>query len=93
MPLDAAIGQVFATRCPGGCHGPLFWLEKLCCGIVKLFSEDNPQKAQNKSFTQLIKATSYVERSNAIIGPEELSIFLAIKRKKWTEIGEIIKLQ
>jgi hypothetical protein len=37
------------------------------------------QKAQNGPSTQLIKATSCIERSNARIGAEELSNFLPIK--------------
>jgi len=36
MPLDAAIGQVFAPYRPGGCHGHRFWRKKLSCGFVEI---------------------------------------------------------
>jgi hypothetical protein len=35
MPLDAAIGQLFALYCPGGRHGHQFWRKKSSCGVVK----------------------------------------------------------
>jgi hypothetical protein len=67
MPLDAAIGKVFAPYCPGGCHGHRLWSKKSSCGVVKLLFEASIQKAQNGPYTQLIEATSCVERSNAMI--------------------------
>jgi hypothetical protein len=42
---------------------------------VQLLSKASVQKAQNGPSTQLIEATSCVERSNATIGAEELSNF------------------
>ena len=73
MPLDAAIGQVVAPYCPSGRHGHRFWRKKSSCGVVKLLFEASVQKARNGPSTQLIEATSCVERSNATIQAEELS--------------------
>jgi hypothetical protein len=58
MPLDAAIGQVFALYCPGGSHGHQFLLIKMSCGID---SKASIQKAQNSPSNHLIEATSCVE--------------------------------
>ena len=77
MPLDAAIGQVFAPYRPGGYHGHRFWHKKSSCGNVKSLSEASVQKAQNGLSTQLIKATRCIERSNATIGAEEFSHLLS----------------
>jgi hypothetical protein len=73
MPLDVAIGRVFVPYCPGGRHGHRFWRKKLICGIVKLLFEASIQKARNGPSTQLIKATSCVERWNTMIKAEELT--------------------
>jgi hypothetical protein len=50
-----------------------FWSKKLSCGIVKSLSKASVQKAQNAPSTQLIEATSCVERSNTTIKAKELS--------------------
>jgi len=50
-----------------------FWPKKLSCGVVKSLSEASVQKALSGPSTQLIKATSCVERTNAMIKAEELS--------------------
>jgi hypothetical protein len=50
-----------------------FWPKKSSCGVVKSLSEANVQKARNRPSTQLIKATSCVERSNATIKAKEHS--------------------
>jgi hypothetical protein len=50
-----------------------FQRKKSSCGVVKSLSEASIQKAQNGPSTQLIKATSCVERLNATIKAEELS--------------------
>jgi len=71
MPLDAAIGRLFAPYCLGGCHGHQFWRKKSSCGIVKSLFEASVKKARNGPSTQLIKATSCVERSNTTIKAEE----------------------
>jgi hypothetical protein len=71
MPLDAAIGQLIAPYRLGGCHGHQFWRKKLSCGIVKSLFEPSVKNAQNGLSTQLIKATSCVERSNATIKANE----------------------
>jgi hypothetical protein len=47
--------------------------EKLSCGVVELLFEASIQKAQNGSSTQLIEATSCVEKLNATIKAEEHS--------------------
>ena len=77
--LDVTIGQVLALYCPGGCHSHQFWHKQSSCGIVKLLSEASVQKTQNRPSSQLIKATSCVERLNATIKTKELCILLAIK--------------
>ncbi len=71
MTLDATIGQLFAPYRLGGHHGHRFRCKKLSCGIVKSIFEARVKKAQNGPFTQLIEATSYVERSNATIKAKE----------------------
>jgi hypothetical protein len=73
MPLDAAIMRLFALFCHGGRHGHRFWREKSSCGVVKLLSKASIQKAQNRSSTQLIKATSCLDRSNTMVKAKELS--------------------
>jgi hypothetical protein len=57
-----------------------FWPKKSSCDVAKSLSESSVQKAQNGPSTQLIEATSCVERSNATIKAESSSNFLAIKR-------------
>jgi hypothetical protein len=41
--------------------------KKLSCGVVKSLSEASVQNARNVPSTQLIKATSCVEKTNATI--------------------------
>jgi hypothetical protein len=67
MPLDAAIGQLFAPYRPSGCHGHRFRCKKLICGVVKSLIEASVKKAQNRPSTQLIEATSCVEWWNTTI--------------------------
>ena len=50
-----------------------FWRKKSSCGVVKSLSKASVQKVQNGPSTQLIEATSCVERSNATIKAKELS--------------------
>ena len=50
-----------------------FDIKKLSCGVVKLLFEASVQKARNGPSTQLIEATSCVERSNATMKAEELT--------------------
>jgi len=73
MPLDTAIGRVFAPYRPSGGHGHQFWLKKSSCGVVKSLFEASIQKAQNGPSTHFIKATSCVERSHNTIKAEEHS--------------------
>jgi hypothetical protein len=74
MPLDdAAIGQLFAPYRPHGRHGHRFWRKQMSCGIVKSLFETSVQKARNGPSTQLIEATSCVERSKVAMKAEELS--------------------
>jgi hypothetical protein len=75
MLLEAIIGQVFAPYHPDRRHGHQFWSKKSSCGVVKLLFEANFQKAQNGPSTQLIEATSCVERWNTTIKAEELCNF------------------
>ncbi len=49
-----------------------FGVKKLGCGIVKSLSEASVQNANNGPSTQLIEATSCIERSNATMKAEEL---------------------
>jgi len=65
MPLDAAIGQVFAPYRPSGRHGHQFWRKKSSCGVVKSLFEASVKKAQNGPSTQLVEATSCIERLNS----------------------------
>ncbi len=67
MPLDAAIGRLFALYCPGGRHGHRFCRKKSSCGVVKSLFKASVKKAPNGPSTQLIKATSCVDRSNTTI--------------------------
>jgi hypothetical protein len=78
MPLDAAIGRLFAPYCPGRRHGHRFQCKKLSCGVVKSLFEASVKKAQNGSSIQLIEATSCVERSNAMIKAKSSANFLVI---------------
>ena len=75
MPLDAAIGQLFAQYRPDRRHGHRVWSKKSSCGIVKSVFEASvqDQKVQNEASNQIIEATSCVERSNAVMKPKELS--------------------
>jgi hypothetical protein len=89
MQLDAAIGQVFAPYCPGRCHGHQFWCKKLSCDIVKLLSEVSIQKAQNGPSTQLIKATSCIERLDVTIKTEYLSYFASYQMLTTGKLGKV----
>ena len=72
MPLDAAIGRVlFTPYRPSGCHGHQFWSKNLSCGVEKPLFEASAQKARNGPSTQLIEATSCVERWSAMIKAKE----------------------
>jgi hypothetical protein len=82
MPPEAAIRQVFTLYRPGRCHVHRFLASKSICGIVKSLSEASVQKARNGPSTQLIKATSCVERSNATIEAKELSYFSSYQMLK-----------
>jgi len=73
MPLDAAIGRVFAPYRPSGRHGHRYWRKKLSCGVVKSLFEASVQKAQNGPSTQLIEAMSCKKRLNDTIKAEEHS--------------------
>jgi hypothetical protein len=50
-----------------------FWPKKSSFGVVKSLSEASVQKALHRPSTQLIDATTCVERMNATIRAEELS--------------------
>ncbi len=89
MQLDAAIGQVFAPYCPGRCHGHQFWCKKLSFDIVTLLSEVNVQKAQNGPSTQLIKATSCIERLDVTIKAEDLIYFASYQTLATDKLGKV----
>ena len=57
-----------------------FGVKKRVVVLRKSLFEDSIKKAQNGPSTQLIEATSCVERSNATIRPNSRTNFLAIKR-------------
>jgi hypothetical protein len=80
MPLDATIGRVFAPYRPSGRHGHRFRRKKSSCGVVKSLFEASVQKAQNSPTTQLIEATSCVERSNATIKAKEHSLLSSYQK-------------
>jgi len=74
MPLDAAIGGVFAPYRPGGRHGHQSRHKKMSCGIVEITFQSQCSKGTKRTpSTQLIEATSCVERSNARMKAVELS--------------------
>jgi hypothetical protein len=50
-----------------------FWPKKLSCGIVKSLFEVSVKKARNGPSTQLIEATSCVERWKTTVKAEELT--------------------
>jgi hypothetical protein len=89
MQLGNAIGQVFAPYCPGRCHGHQFWCKKLSCDIVKLLSKASVQKAQNGPSTQLIKATSCIERLDVTIKAEDLSYFASYQMPTTGKLGKV----
>ena len=49
MPLDAAIGRLFAPYRPCGHHGHRFWRTKSSCGIVKSLFHASFQKGNNRT--------------------------------------------
>ena len=57
---------------PGGLHGHRFWHQKSSCGVVKSLSDASVQKARKGPSTQLIEATSCVDRSNTTMKAKEL---------------------
>jgi hypothetical protein len=68
----ASIHPVLPRQMPW-CHGHQFGRKKSSCGIVKSLFEASGQKAQNGPSTQLIEATSCIERWNAAIKADELT--------------------
>jgi hypothetical protein len=70
---DAPIGRLFAPYRPGVRHGHRFLYKNTSCGVVKSLFEASIKKARNGPSTQLIKATSCVERSYAVIKAEDHS--------------------
>ncbi len=95
-PLNATIRRVFTPYCPGGCHGHQFWLKNRFVPLWNHCSKASIQKAQNRPTTQLIEATSYIERSNATIKDKELSNFSSyqtlIMEKNWWSYQAAMKL-
>ena len=71
MPLDAAIGNYSPRIAPADAMVINFWPKKSICVVVKSLFEAIVKKARNGPSTQLIEATSCVERSNATIKAEE----------------------
>ena len=74
MPLDAAIGQVFALYCPSRRRGHRLRAQKIelwhCeTAVLKLALK----RHKTDPLLSSSKATSCVERSNATIQAEELS--------------------
>ena len=63
LPHIAPANAMVINLCP----------KKMTCGVVKLLSKASDQKAQNGPSTQFIKATSCVEKSNAMIKAKEPS--------------------
>jgi hypothetical protein len=53
-------------------------------------SKASDQHARNGPSTQLIEATCCIERSDAMIGAEDLSYFLAIKREQRTKLVKLL---
>jgi hypothetical protein len=80
MPLDAAIGRLFAPYRLGGHHGHQFRGKKSSCGVVKSLFKASVKKAQNEPSTQLIEEMSCIERATPRLKPKSDADFLAIKR-------------
>jgi hypothetical protein len=94
-PLDAVIGRVLALYCRGGCHGRQL-KSKTHNTTKKLFltteAKSNENFApQNRPFTQLIDATSFVQCEMPHLELKSLRTFLCIKRCEGTKIGTVIK--
>ena len=67
----------------------------MSCSVVKSLFEASVKKAQNGPSTQLIEATSCVERSNATMKPEEhcyLSSYQTLTTIKLSEVTNPKKL-
>jgi hypothetical protein len=60
---------------------------------VKLLYKTSAQKAQNRLNTQLINATSCIERSDTTIRAEDLSYSFSYQMLTTTEIGDVVKVQ
>jgi len=73
MPLEAAIGQIFAPYCPGGHHVINFGVKNQVVALWKSLFEASVQKARNKPSTQLIEATGCVKMWNITVKAEEHS--------------------
>ncbi len=66
-----------------------FGVKNRVVSLWKSLFEASIQMARNRPSTQLVKATSCVERSNATMRVEELKKILAIKHWQRTEIVEV----
>jgi hypothetical protein len=74
MPLDAAIGRVNSPRIALADAIVInFSVKNGVVALWKSLSEASVQKARSGPSTQLVEATSCVERSNAMMKAEELS--------------------
>ena len=73
MPLDAAIGRLFALYHPVDAMAIDFGVKNRVVALWKSLSEASVKKARSGPSNQLIEATSCVERSNATMKVEELS--------------------
>jgi hypothetical protein len=68
----------------------------MSCGDVKLLTKASVQKAQSGPCNQLIKATSCIERLDAMIGAKDLNNFsssqMLMMDKKWQSYLSPMKL-
>ena len=82
-----ALGKYSSRIIPADAMVIDFDIKKLSCCVVKLLSGASVQKAQNEPSTQLIEATSCVERTDATIKAKELCNFSSyqtlIMDKNW----------
>jgi hypothetical protein len=96
MPLDTAIGPVFARITPADAMVIDFSIKNQVVALWKSLFEARVQKAQNGPSTQLSEATSCVKRSDTRIKAEELHNFSSyqtlIMDKNWQNYQAAMKL-
>ena len=86
MPLDAAIGRVFAPYRPGGRHGHQFWRKNW---VVALWNHFSKLAFKRHDTDPLISSLKQQEQ----LKPKSTAYFLAIKRYQRTKNVEVTNPQ